>query len=256
MPTNCKGQDKPGQSRGYQVTKDRDRGARGSPGREGRGAGGEGLHPLPDPACPQAGSRAQQPKLGILQLTGAVPAPDSRPDVCAWGLPAAAGWLPCLGGVRVAVAMAKQSLVSVGGQLQKLPWCVSVAFLPSLLGATPTAPEGTTAVPLCSPRPQNPFASTLSWFPSTVERINSEAEDDPRAPGAIELRAASTAGMFRFSLPIFKHEAVLLNVAIWAALVPRKQSRPGGGQQGCASLWDIPKPGRPQSPALWPHGAW
>lgn len=40
------------------------------------------------------------------------------------------------------MATAKHGLVSAGGQLQKLPWSVSVALLPSLHGATPTSPRG------------------------------------------------------------------------------------------------------------------
>lgn len=76
---------------------------------------------------------------------------------------------------------AKQGLVSAGGQLQKLPCRVTVALLPSLHGAIPTSPKGTTAVPLCSPRPQDPFASTLSWFSGTVEWTT------PGVPGATGL---------------------------------------------------------------------
>ena len=71
MPTNCKGQDKPRQSRGYRAARGTDRGARGSPSRRGRGAG-RGLrrclrpapHHPPNPVYPQAASTEQQPKLG------------------------------------------------------------------------------------------------------------------------------------------------------------------------------------------------
>lgn len=51
------------------------------------------------------------------------------------------------------------------------------------------APKGTAAIPLHSPRPWAPLASTLLWSPSTVERTT------PGAPGAGEPWAASTAGM-------------------------------------------------------------
>lgn len=249
MPTNCKGQDKPRQSRGYQVAKDRDRGARGSPGRGGRGAGGEGLHHLPVPACPQAGSRAQQPKLGTPAAHRSSASPRFTPRCVCMGVTSSSRMAAMFGGVGVAVATAKQSLVSWRAAAKAALVCQRGSCPPSLVPPQP-APEGTTAMPLCSPRPQNPFASTLSWFPSTVERINPEA-DDPRAPGAIELRAASTAGMLRFSPPMFKHEAVLLNVAIWAALVPRKESRPG---EDCRAVLPFGISQNPDGRSLLPFG--
>lgn len=89
MPTNCRGQDKPGQGRGYQWPRTRT-GEREVP-QAGEGVGQGGglrccLHPaLPDPACPQAGSTGQQPKLGAPAAHRSSASPRFSPAVCAWG---------------------------------------------------------------------------------------------------------------------------------------------------------------------------
>lgn len=68
-----------------------DRGARGSPGRAGRGAGGDcdalhpALHHCQSRRGPRQVAQASSPGWGLLQLTGAGPVPDPRPAGCARG---------------------------------------------------------------------------------------------------------------------------------------------------------------------------
>lgn len=62
-------------------------------------------------------------------------------------------------------------------------------------------------------------------------------------------------GCSRLSQPVRKHREVCLpakSAAVSAASVPGGRSQPEGGQSGCASLRDAPKPRRPPSPALRP----
>lgn len=183
MPTNCKGQDKPGQSRGYQVAEDTDRGARGSPGRGGRGAGG-GLrcclrpaqHRLPDPACPQAGGTGQQPELGAPAAHRASASPGFTPGCVGMGVTSSSRMAATFG-AGITVPMAKQGLVSAGGQLQKLPWRVNVALLPSLHGATPTSPRGNHSRAPLLPQATGPLCQHFVMVPKPSR------EDDPRGTG-------------------------------------------------------------------------
>lgn len=198
MPTNCKGQDKPGQSRGYRAARDTDRGARGSPGRRGHGAG-RGLrcclHPAPhcppNPACPQAASTEPQPKPGTPAADGASTSPRF------------AAAYACVG---VTGSGSRMAAMTRAGGGKAWPWpsrvwplregsCKTCLGVQTRLSCPPSTvprrpdPEGTAAVPFHSPRTWGPLASTLSWSPNTAERTI------PEAPGAGEPRAAGTTGM-------------------------------------------------------------
>lgn len=147
-------------------------------------------------------------------------------------------------------AAAKQGLASVGGQLQNPAWCANAAFLPSLHGATRPTPREPQPSPSAPPGHRLPL-------PALCHGPQAQQRGQPRGHWVLKsLRLPAPRGCSWLSLPMLKHEAISLNVAIWVALVPRGHSRPGEGWQGCASLWDTPKPGQPQSPALQPCQAW
>lgn len=159
--------------------------------RQGRARGRWGTVMLPAPSSqtqrvPRQAAQDSSPSWGLLQLTGAVPVPDSCRAVCVHGgdqqqQDGCHVW----GGVTV--ARAKQGLVSAGGQLQKLLWHVSVALLPSLHGATPNSPQGNhSRAPLLS-------QVTGSLCQHFVEVPKPSGVHDPR--GSRCHRAASTAGM-------------------------------------------------------------
>ena len=259
MPTNCKGQDKPGQSRGYQAARDTDRGARGSPGGRGHGAG-RGLrcclHPAPhrppNPVYPQAASTEQQPEPGAPAAHGASTSPRLTASYMCMGVTGS--------GSRMA-ATPRAGGDNRGRSQAGFGLCGRAAAKPAL-----ECKCGSPALPLrCHPdqppREPQPSPSTPPGhglpLPALCHGPQAQQRGQPwghQVPESLGLPAPW--GCSWLSPPMLKHEAVSLNVAIWAALVPRVHSRPGGGRLGCASLWDTPKPGRPQSPALQPRRAW
>lgn len=82
------------------------------------------------------------------------------------------------------------------GRTDAKPTLVCKCSLPALPPRChPTDPKGTTAIPFCSPRPQAPLASTLSWSPSTAERTTPGAlgAEEPQAVGNTEVLMALPA---------------------------------------------------------------
>lgn len=201
MPTNCKGQDKPRQSRGYRAARDTDRGARGSPGRRGCGAGrglGCCLHPAPchppHPADPQSsqhgaaaqaghpcGSRGQHQRQARRGLTAGY----ACVGVTGGGSRMAA---TSRAGQVTTAAASRAWLLREGSCKTRFGVQMRLSCPPSAVPPRP-APKGTAAIPLHSPRPRAPLTSTLSWSPSTAEGTT------PGARGAREPWAASTARM-------------------------------------------------------------
>lgn len=111
---------------------------------------------------------------------------------------------------------------------------------------SPSAPRGH-GLPL-------PLASNFVTAP-----CGQDGPGDTAHSGAGEPGAASTPqplrGCSRLSQPVRKRQEVCLpakSAAVSAASVPGGRSQPEGGQSGCASLRDAPKPRRPPSPALRP----
>lgn len=95
---------------------------------------------------------------------------------------------------------------------------------------------------------------TLSQLPADRTALGT-----PRTAGLESLglpaRPNPCRGCSRLSQPVRKHREVCLpakSAAVSAASVPGGRSQPEGGQSGCASLRDAPKPRRPPSPALRP----
>lgn len=193
MPTNCKGQDKPGQSRGYRAARDKDRGARGSPGRRGRESG-RGLGCCPHPALPSPAEPGVPP---VSQHRAAALAghPCSSQDqfvasyvcteVTSGGSRMAATSL-CRGDHR---SCSQAGFGLCGRAAAKPAWackCGSLAHPPC---ATPTSPQGNRSHP---PPLLQAMGSCCQHYVMVPEL---SGEDNPGALEAREPWAACTAGL-------------------------------------------------------------
>lgn len=150
MPTNCKGQDKPGARPPSPCGRGWGQGSARVPGKEGRARGGRGSGMLPVPGSAPPAEPGASPCTP--RSTGPSPA-GSRGRSHARG---GDRWqrdsrrFPCRGNPT---ATRQRGSASAGAQLHTPGWATRLSCPPSAAPPRPS-PKGTAAVPLRSPRPR------------------------------------------------------------------------------------------------------